>query len=131
MWRLASCVLLVFSTGPAFAEVCDKVRPNWDPSSEPVDQLQELYYIFSSPLGIILIALWVLVLFFKRTMLSVFAAFVLIAVSGLIAANWFWPDDGVTYGAHLEGCTGNPLATCLVLVVMAGMSFIGGKTRKS
>ena len=131
MRRLALCAFLILSAGPAFAEVCDKVRPNWNPSNGRVNQLQELYYFFSGPLGVSVIALFFLAFLIKRTWLSFLVSLVLVFIAGLIVENWFWPEDGVTRGAHFEGCIANPLITSLVVIVLGVLAAIFGKTRKS
>lgn len=130
MWRLPVCVVLMVLAGPAFAEVCDKVRPDWDPSNGPVNQFQELSFFFSGTPGLILVALCFLAFFIKRTWGSIVVALILVAVAILIAADWLWPLDGVTYGAHLEGCTANPLITRLMLVALIVMVAVFGKPRK-
>ena len=131
MWRLVFGAFLGLLAGPAFAEVCDKVRPKWSPSSGPVNQLQELYFFFSDPLGIILIALSLLALFIKRTWLSIFVSMVLVVTAGLLIENWYWPEDGVTHGAYLEGCTANPLVTGIVLLVSGVIVTLFGKSEKT
>lgn len=114
---------------PAFAEVCDKVRPDWSPSTGQVTAAQELSYYFSSTVGIILLVLCVLALLIKNGWLTLSVALVLLVVAGLIAQNWFWPEDGVTHAAYAEGCTANQLIISFVLTVLAVISFAFGSTK--
>ena len=129
--RLALSVFLIFPASSAIAEVCDKVRPDWNPSTGSISQVQELYFFFSNPLGIILIALCILAFIIRHTIVSSLVALVLVAVASLIAVNWLWPVDGVTQEAFREGCTANPLFTSIVVVALAAMVGILGKNRKS
>ncbi|MGJ8597941.1 DUF3153 domain-containing protein [Sulfitobacter sp.] len=45
----------LLTASPAFAEVCDKKRPRWNPKNGSVNQFEEQYFFFASPLGIGLI----------------------------------------------------------------------------
>ena len=49
---------------PAFAEVCDKIEPRWDPSQGPVGVYDEIYWALLSPIGtIVLVSVALVVLF--------------------------------------------------------------------
>ncbi len=130
MRRLGLCAFLVLSADPAFAEVCDKVRPDWHSSDGPVSQLQELYIFFSNPLGLLLISLCFLALLVKRTWVCTLVMLLLVAVAGLIAAHWFWPIDGITREANLEGCIAPPFITSLVMLVLAIVVGTFGRKRQ-
>lgn len=56
-------LVAILISSPAFAEVCDKMRPRWDPRSGSVNQLEELYFFFTSYIGIGLLGLTLVAIF--------------------------------------------------------------------
>lgn len=50
-------VLGAIASTPVAAEVCDKVRPDWNPTNGPVNQLEDLALFLGEPLGLIVLAL--------------------------------------------------------------------------
>ena len=57
-------LVVLFMASPVFAEVCDKERPRWNPADGRVNVFEELYFFFTSPVGIGLIALIATTLYF-------------------------------------------------------------------
>jgi acyl carrier protein len=122
-------IIALLVASPAFAEVCDKVRPTWKPSSGSINQFEELYYFFTSPLGIGLLFLIAATYFVKRRWLSVLCGTLIVLTAALIAANWFWLGDDIIYAAHQEGCRASPLVTIGVLALLSIWFFKYGRPR--
>jgi len=120
MIRQAFCaIIMLFAASPAFAEVCDKVRPGWDPSDGSINQLEELYFFFTSPIGIGLTILITTTLYCKKRWLSFVCAALTFLTAALIAVGWFWLGDDMLRAAHQEGCRASPLITVGVLALLS------------
>lgn len=122
-------ILMLLTASPAFAEVCDKVRPRWDPSSGSINLFEELYFFFTSPFGIGLILLIAATLYFKKRWLSISCAALIFLVAVLTTAGWFFLSDGIIRAAHQEGCRASPLVTIGVLALLSIWLFHYGKPR--
>jgi len=108
----------------ALAEVCDKQRPDWDPSQGPATGLDELVFLFTSLPGLgILGALTLAVLTGQKryfTAATVFSA--LIGAALYIQAT---APDAITRAAIAEGCVGPqtiPVVTCMVITAVSAAS---------
>ncbi|MEM9850846.1 MAG: hypothetical protein AAF761_02495, partial [Pseudomonadota bacterium] len=73
------------------AEVCDKVRPGWDPASGPVSQIDELLHFGLSPLGLLAALVFFGALILRRTWGYISGTIALIAIAALIFAGWLDP----------------------------------------
>ncbi|AML53799.1 hypothetical protein [Falsihalocynthiibacter arcticus] len=122
-------IVAVLVASPAFAEVCDKDRPRWDPSSGRINQFEELYYFFTSPLGIGLLFLIAATLYVKKRWLSVLCATLIFLIAALTTASWLWFGDEIIHAAHREGCRAAPLLTIAVLVLTSICLFPYGRPR--
>ena len=118
-------VLLCLIPTPAFAEVCEKMRTDWDPRSGPVGQVEETFLMLNSVHGYILLALAAAAVA-TRTWVSyiVVAAWSLI----MIILNWVPFLDSAPGGAgHVwraaweEGCAAAP---CLASVLLVSLSAV-------
>ena len=111
--------ILAFTSlaSPAIAEVCDKVRPRWRPHDGVVNQFGELYFFFTSPFGLVLIAVLALAIYFKNQWLSWSAAALFGMTAVLNVAGVLWPSDGVALAAIAEGCRDWPVLNIIVLVL--------------
>lgn len=135
MWRAvqgaaALSVASAFSVRSAWAEVCDKTTPWWNPADGPVTIAQEAYWAVVSPLGGLLAAGIVLSVAFRRSGLGYATAAIglLLAVALVIGLE----DDIVVEASVREGCsTGNP--TRALIYGLAGMAALvtGWLTNKS
>lgn len=101
---------------PAWAEVCDKVRPHWDPASGPVSQVDDLLHFLTEPLGLGTIALVAISLAFRRAWLAIATTIVLIAVAALLFFDIANIVDDITHEARLEGCLTQPVLVPLILL---------------
>lgn len=108
---------------PAFAEVCDKVRPDWLPEDGPVGALAEAFYVLTSPLGVVLLAFVVLAMVRPRRWLAVVVALPLLALAGLL---FLARGAEVAAMAMAEGCIGGIGPTVALLVLLAAAVLVRG-----
>ena len=103
----------------ALAEVCDKVRPRWNPSDGPVTQLQDAYFTLSNPYALALIALplVLLALGWRKTACVLGGLPILLAV--LMGSDARELDD-VTVFAIQEGCIAALPWVSVTLLAMVG-----------
>ncbi len=113
---------------PAWAEVCDKVRPDWN--GLPVSAWQEALWLFASPLALVLLIGSAIVF---RLRSSWGALVVFVGWSFLVGAFTFWdPTGGVRTAAIAEGCLGSPAVfVSVVLVISVGLLLYTGKPAAS
>ena len=125
-------VLLCLIATPAFAEVCEKMRTDWDPRSGPVGQAGETILMLNSVPGYVLLALAVAaVATRRRTLYVLFAVWTLL----IILLRWLpflesWLpilDDGpggvghVLNAARDEGCLVAPYLASVLLFCLAAV----------
>jgi len=55
---------ILFYSNSAYAEVCDKVRPNWNGGA--INQLDEMYFILTTPIGYILVSLIIIAMVVRK-----------------------------------------------------------------
>ena len=104
---LILCVLPL----PAWAEVCDKQRPNWD--GTPVSTLNEAILLFSSAPALILLIVTAFVIRFKHQ----WGALVMVVLWAIFASFASFYDADIKQSAIIEGCMGP--STLFVAVVAA------------
>lgn len=104
--------------GPAIAEVCERVRPNWDGS--PVSLWSETVMLLGTPISLFLILSTALAFKFRS---SWGALAVFVGWSFAVATVTFWdPTGGLRETARLEGCIGTPtLYIALVFATSVGL----------
>lgn len=107
------------SASAAHAEVCDKVRPAWDPSYGKVGLLGEFYLWLFTPVGFGLVVLVFLAVWMKRSWLSFICATLLGLVAVVLVADWVWLSDEIGKLATQEGCRSSPYLTVGVLIFVA------------
>lgn len=107
---------VAFFATPAFAEVCDKVRPRWHPSSGPVNQFEDLYFFLTSYFGIILFIAVASALYVNRRWFSWGIAFLLCCVALSQLAGFIWDSDAIAVTAVSEGCKTLPILSIGVLL---------------
>ena len=108
--------MLALLPGPALAEVCDKVRPFWEPGS-PATAWDEFLGLMATPPSLILLLLSAVAVRFGQQLA------VLLAVVG-----WsFWVSyvalstpDQVRLDAIAEGCIGSPTLFILAVAAICG-----------
>ena len=117
----ATAALIVLGT-PALAEVCDKVRPGWDPSDGPIGPVGEAIHLATSPPGLVLIALLAATFVLRNWALAGGTAIAALALVALIEMDWRGLIDGsmVAY-ATAEGCKASPTLFSAVAILLAGL----------
>jgi hypothetical protein len=110
------------TAAPAFAEVCDKVRPAWDPTDGPVSQFDDLVLtFFVEPFGLFIFALVAVTVLLRKPLLTAFSIFFLMFPAVLDIIDWS-PPDTVWSAAISEGCvTSSPILVRIVLIVIAAI----------
>lgn len=116
-WTIA--VAMTAST-PAVAEVCDKVRPAWNPANGPVTQSEDLALFLTEPIGLIVLGLAVTAVFLPKIWFTVFIVTLLVAIIALNISTWVKADD-VTNFALSEGCIAAPVLTTITLVAICAI----------
>ena len=116
-WTIA--VAMTAST-PAAAEVCDKVRPAWNPADGPVTQFEDLALFFFEPFGLIVLGLAGAAVFLRKIWFTIFAVTLLVAIIALNISTWVEADD-VTNFAISEGCIAAPVLTTITLVAICAI----------
>ena len=116
-WAIA--VGMTAST-PAVAEVCDKVRPAWNPANGPINQFEDLILFFIEPLGLIVLGLTIAAILLRKIWLTAIVITLLFAVAALNISTWIEADD-VTNFAILEGCITAPVLTTTVLIAICAI----------
>ena len=111
--------MLACIPGTAWAEVCDKARPNWD--GVPVGAVGEAIGLFLSPAGIVLLALSLVAVRFQFQWVGL-AAVILWAV--FITVITMADPTGMRLDGMIEGCIGPPTlfiaaaaAICVAIVL--------------
>ncbi len=104
----------------ALAEVCEKIRPNWEPGT-PATALGEALYLFTTLPAIILLIASVLAVL-KRSQWGTLGLVVL--WTGLVSIVTFVDDPFVDAQALAEGCVGAPslfigavAAICIAMIL--------------
>ena len=118
MNRTMASLVCLFTSTPAAAEVCDKVRPAWTPQDGPVGQLDDLALFLFEPIGLIAIGLAVGALLLRSAWFSAVAIVILMLMAALNVSTWREADD-VTRFAISEGCMTAPYLTTIVMIAMA------------
>lgn len=110
-------ILALLLPSPAFAEVCDKVRPGWDGTA--VGPLQEALYLFMTPPALFLIVTSLLVIRLRHQW-GALAVVVLWTI--LITLVTMADPTGLQEMARIEGCMGSPtLFIGIVAAICGGM----------
>ena len=122
-------LVVLVTASPAFAEVCDKERPRWNPTDGRVNLFEEMYFFLTSPVGIGLIALIAATLYFRKRWLSLLCAALVFTVAAITVLNWFWLGDSIVTAAYKEGCRASPIVTVGVLVLLSAWLAQYGRPR--
>lgn len=107
--------LAVVMPSPAWADVCDKVRPNWE--GTPVTAVQEALYLATTPISLALLLASLIVLRFRHQWgaLAVVVGWT-IAVTLLTMAD----PTGMRPQAAAQGCVGSPTLFILAVAAICG-----------
>jgi hypothetical protein len=120
MKRTLGALIWGFLPTGAIAEVCDKVRPDWNPSDGPVGPFEDVVLFFVTPFGLILLALAVASVLVRRTWLTALTTVIMTAVLAPFWSEW-GEDNEVMRLAIAEGCraAASPILIIVVLVTLA------------
>ena len=124
-------LILALLPAPAWASVCDDVRPNWD--GNPVSAWSEAIHLLGSPVSLVLILAAVLVVRYRSQW---GALAVCVACSLFVSAlTFFDPTGGLRTAAADEGCVGSPVvfiagvgALCVAMILFIGTPSKNEKT---
>lgn len=101
---------------PAWAEVCDKVRPDWDGAE--VSLWSETVMLLGTPISLFLI---ISTAFAMRFRSSWGALVVFVGWSFAAATVTYWdPTGGLREAARQEGCIGSPALYVALVFAMCG-----------
>ena len=129
----AAAFAIVAST-PVAAEVCDKVRPAWNPADGSVSQLDDLVLFLVEPLGLIVLVLTLAGVLLRKIWFTAIVVTLLIAIIALDISTWVAADD-ITNLALVEGCIAAPVLTTITLTAMGTIVFVttgfSSRSRKS
>ncbi|MDX8355656.1 hypothetical protein SLH47_25130 [Cognatiyoonia sp. IB215182] len=110
----------MMASTPAVAEVCDKVRPAWNPANGPINQFEDLALFFIEPLGLIVLVLTIAAILLRKIWLTAIVVALLFAVTALNISTWIEADD-VTNFAISEGCIAAPVLTTITLIAICAI----------
>lgn len=126
MGPLRRGLILAAAPTPALAEVCDKLRPDWD--GQTVTALSEALSLTASLPSLILLAGTVAALRFRNQTLALVVVVlwtILVSILGLRAPG------GVQAQAIIEGCVGTPaLFIAAVVAICVGTIIYTGPFRR-
>ena len=116
----AATAALFLSSVTAYAEVCDKVRPNWDPTGGQASQLDDILLLLGTVPGMMFLALVGFSLFLRSRWLCLFCATLSIALATVVTADWVLELGGdIREPAIAEGCMVAPYAVGAFTIAIA------------
>lgn len=116
-WPIA---LGIIASTPAAAEVCDKVRPAWNPADGSVTQFEDLALFVIEPLGLIVLGVNIVAVLLRKVWFTAFVVTLLIAIIALNISTWIEADD-ITNFAISEGCIAAPVLTTITLIAICAI----------
>ena len=120
MMRIILAPFTLLAT-PAWAEVCDKARPAWNPAQGPLDALGEAALFLTSPLGAV-VALVALLTFAVRSQALAVIALVLTIGVTLFLSTALSVDPIFGAQMQIEGCLGPTWLSALVYGGLTALS---------
>jgi uncharacterized integral membrane protein len=110
-------ILAALAPAPAWAEVCDKTRPNWD--GTPVSAVDEAIFLFSTPAALVLVLGTLLAIRFRHQWGALIMVILWTLLISLVAMG---DPTGMREFELTEGCVGSPtLFIGLVAAICIGM----------
>lgn len=119
--RLTAATGMAALPAAAFAEVCDKVRPDWEAGAGPQGWLAETVYILASPPSLVLVLLLALALWLPRLWIALPVALLTLAFAALLAIS---RQTDMAALAIAEGCiaTAAPAIVTLTVGALVGLA---------
>lgn len=116
-------IILALVPGSAFAEVCDKERPFWNPADGPVGLWSEPLHTFASPIGAASAVLLLIAFLANRRWLWGLTALLFAYMTVVIFANRLLEDPtGILDFAIKEGCVGPAHLSIALTAAICGLS---------
>lgn len=115
--RRGLALALLLGPAPAWAEVCDKSRPNWD--GTPASAVDEALFLFSTPASLVLLICTLVVIRFRHQ----WGALAVVVLWTLLVSVIAMADPtGLRVSEIAEGCAGSStLFIALVAAICGGM----------
>lgn len=102
--------------GPAMAEVCDKIRPDWSAATGAQGVLAETAYVLASPPSLGCLSLLLLALILPRLWLAIPATLLTLAFAALLIVS---RQSDMAALARAEGCLATATPSALLLALAA------------
>lgn len=123
---LATLFAIAAPLSPAFAEVCDKARPNW--TGDSVSGFGELvHFIYTTP-GLVVAFILAVILLTRLRYTALAGAAVTLGIAGMVIFEYLSPDQ-ISQAARAEGCVGSPWLVVIALTLCAALMLISAKPR--
>ena len=116
-WAIAAGMI---ASTPAAAEVCDKIRPAWNPADGQINQFEDLILFFIEPLGLIVFVLALAAALLRKIWITAIIVALLCTVIALNISTWIEADD-VTSFAISEGCITASVLTTITLITICAI----------
>lgn len=109
----------------AWAEVCDKVRPNWDGTPQTV--LDHTIWMLAHPSGLLVLGVFALALVLRRWWGWLLSGLVGLFISLLLILDEIPTEMTYIHDlAQLEGCVGAPYLSLTLVAAITAVSFYRG-----
>lgn len=117
----ALCLAVALFPQAALAEVCDKVRPLWNPAEGPAGALNEALHFATIPVSLVLLLATAIALRFRSSWGGLAAVCGWSALVFVIVFGDAQDPTGIVPMARAEGCIGSPaLFIALVAAICVG-----------
>lgn len=103
----------------AWAEVCDKARPDWDGAA--VSALHEALTLFMTPIGVLILAFTIVSLRFRSQWMGLLAV---LSWTGYITLVTMADPTGLRADAMAEGCIGSPALFIAIVAAICGATVL-------
>jgi hypothetical protein len=123
----AATAALFMSSTLTFAEVCDKIRPDWSSENGPVSQFDDAILLATSGAGVTFLTFVVVSLLSRSRAMCLLAAIASATLALLLAFDWLNTAPGsVQQMAIEEGCSVPPyLAISVFLAIFTSCVLVG------
>lgn len=98
--------IMMFTAVPAVAEVCDKMRPDWNPADGPAGAFGEAITLLTSPWALLTIAFIVAAYFLRQAILAHAAIALATSLMVVLAVIPLLIASPILEAARTEGCVG-------------------------
>lgn len=113
---------VLIPAAPAFAAVCDKIRPDWSPNDGPIGALGDTIFMSQTGFGMVAATFLVMGLVVRHRWIRLVASGGLALMAIPLLLEW-WKMPPLYREALAEGCLGLPYVTIAVLFVLSAGVF--------